>query len=46
VFRFKTIFGDRISARDFSRQKTEILVKCSALNRMFDLGLPKSVVVA
>jgi IS5 family transposase len=42
VFRFKTIFGDRLSAREEQRQKTEARIKCAALNRMTRLGMPES----
>jgi hypothetical protein len=39
---FKTIFGDRLSAREEQRQKTEARIKCAALNRMTRLGMPES----
>ena len=42
VFRFKTIFGDHLSARELARQKTEARIKCAALNRMTHLGMPDS----
>lgn len=42
VFRFKTIFGDHLSARELARQKTEARIKCAALNRMTRLGMPDS----
>jgi IS5 family transposase/uncharacterized protein (DUF4415 family) len=42
MFRFKTIFGDHLSAREAKRQKTEARVKCAALNRMTRLGMPDS----
>ncbi len=42
VFRFKTIFGDHLSARELTRQKTEARIKCAALNRMTRLGMPDS----
>lgn len=42
MFRFKTIFGDHLSAREAKRQKTEARVKCAALNRMTCLGMPDS----
>lgn len=43
VFRFKTIFGDSLSARLLPQQRTEVRVKCAVLNRMAHLGLPESV---
>jgi IS5 family transposase len=42
MFRFKTIFGDRLSAREKERQKIESAIKCAALNRMTQLGMPDS----
>lgn len=44
VFRFKTIFSDRLSSRTFDNQRTEILLKCQILNKMADLGLPQAYV--
>jgi hypothetical protein len=40
VFRFKRLFGDRVSARTFAAQATEVFIKGRALNRMTDLGMP------
>lgn len=45
VFRFKTIFSDRLSSRKFDNQRTEILLKCQILNKMANLGLPQAYVV-
>jgi IS5 family transposase len=42
MFRFKTIFGDRLAAREEQRQQTETRLKCAALNRMTRLGMPES----
>lgn len=42
MFRFKTIFGDHLSAREMTRQKTEARIKSVALNRMTQLGMPES----
>ena len=42
MFRFKTLFGDHLSARELARQKTEARIKCAALNRMTRLGMPDS----
>jgi hypothetical protein len=42
MFRFKTIFGDHLNARETQRQKSEARIKCSALNRMTRLGMPDS----
>ena len=40
--RIKTIFGEKLSARKFENQATEMFVRCAALNRMTHLGMPKS----
>jgi IS5 family transposase len=46
VFRVKTIFGERVSARSFEGQAAQLLVRCAALNRMTHLGMPDSYEVA
>jgi IS5 family transposase len=46
VFRVKTIFGERVSARSFAGQAAQLLVRCAALNRMTHLGMPDSYEVA
>ena len=46
VFRVKTIFGERVSARSFAGQAAQLLVRCATLNRMTHLGMPDSYVVA
>lgn len=42
MFRLKTIFRDRVTARGFAGQATQLLVRCAALNRMTHLGKPDS----
>ena len=42
VYRFKVIFGSRLSSRNLLQQITEARVKCAALNRMAHLGMPES----
>jgi len=42
MFRFKTIFGDRLSARLLDTQATQATICCAALNRMTHLGMPDS----
>jgi hypothetical protein len=42
MFRFKTIFGDRLHTRKIDNQFKELLVKCAVLNRMTHLGMPDS----
>ena len=41
-FRLKTIFGDTLSARCFEGQANELFIRCAALNRMSQLGMPDS----
>ena len=45
VFRFKTIFGDRLQTRQIDNQFKELMLKCAILNRMAHLGMPDSVKV-
>jgi len=42
VLRVKTVFGERVSARSFDGQATQLLVRCAALNRMTHVGMPES----
>jgi len=42
MFRLKTIFGERLSARLLETQVTQALIRCAALNRMTHLGMPES----
>jgi hypothetical protein len=37
MYRYKTIFGERLSSRDFPSQKNEVLINCMILNRMNQL---------
>ena len=46
MFRFKTIFGDRLSARLLETQATQATICCAALNRMTHLGMPESYKVS
>jgi hypothetical protein len=46
MFRWKTIFGDRLQARNFPQQITEARIKATILNRMRLLGMPETYVVA
>lgn len=41
-FRYKTIFGDKVSARTPESQQTELLLRCKILNRFTELGMPES----
>lgn len=42
MFRLKTIFSARVTARGFAGQAAQVLVRCAALNRMTQLGRPDS----
>jgi len=46
MFRLKTIFGDKLSARLLETQTTQALIRCLALNRMTYLGRPESYLAA
>lgn len=46
MFRLKTIFTDKVRSRSFANQRTELLLRCRALNLMTMLGMPESVLVA
>jgi hypothetical protein len=45
MMRLKTIFSDRLRAREWSRQETELRLRCAALNKMTGLGMPRSYAV-
>ena len=42
MFRFKTIFGDRVQTRRIENQFKELLLKTAILNQMTHLGIPDS----
>jgi IS5 family transposase len=42
MYRVKMLFGERVSARKFAGQATEVLVRCAALNRITQLAMPDS----
>jgi IS5 family transposase len=44
-FRYKTRIGDRLRSRDPDSQKTEVILGCNILNRMFERGRPRSVAI-
>jgi hypothetical protein len=46
MFRNKTILGDRLSARKWPQQITEVGIRSDVLNKMLELGVPKSYKVA
>jgi len=45
MFRVKTIFGDKLSARNFAAQAREAFIRCAALNKMTEGGMPESYAV-
>jgi hypothetical protein len=46
MFRLKTIFDDKLSARLLPTQTTQASIRCLALNKMTHLGMPESYPVA
>lgn len=46
MFRMKTLFGDEMRSRAFENQRTDLLIRCYAINRINTLGLPKSELIA
>jgi hypothetical protein len=44
-FRLKTIFAERLRSREVKRQATEVMLRCAALNRMTELGMPESYAI-
>jgi hypothetical protein len=42
IFRLKTLFADKLKSREAHRQATEVMVRCAAMNRMTELGMPQS----
>jgi hypothetical protein len=46
MFRLKTIFGEKLSARLLETQTSQALIRCLALNRMTHLGMPESYLVS
>jgi hypothetical protein len=45
MMRLKAIFSDKLKAREWRRQATELRVRCAAMNRMTQLGMPQSYAV-
>lgn len=42
MFRLKTIFGDKLSARLIETQTTQAFIRCAALNKMTHSGMPQA----
>lgn len=45
MFRLKSLFGDKLSARSLQAQATESFIRCAVLNQMTSLGMPDSYAV-
>jgi IS5 family transposase len=43
VFRLKTVFGEKLSSREMVQQQVELKIKCYALNKMAQLGMPQTI---
>ena len=46
VFRFKRVFGGRLRVRGEQAQRNEVFIACNVLNRMTELGMPRSERIA
>jgi hypothetical protein len=46
IGRYKGVIGDTLRSRTHRRQATEAAVAANALNRMLELGRPRSVRIA
>ena len=46
VSRYKRVIGDALRSRTDRRRATEVAIAVQALNRMLELGHPKSVRIA
>ena len=45
-FRFKNSFGSKFLSRNEDNMKNEMTIKCQLLNKMFEIGKPKSMRIA
>jgi hypothetical protein len=45
MFRLKALFTDKLRSREVERQRTEARIRCAAMNRMTQLGMPESYAV-
>lgn len=46
MFRYKTILGNKMHARNIENQKVEALMGCNILNKFTSLGMPESYVLS
>ena len=42
MFRMKAVFGDQMRSRTLENQRTDLLIRCYAMNKINSLGLPVS----
>ena len=45
IYRIKTLFSEKLRSREVERQRAEVMVRCAAMNRMTNLGMPRSYAV-
>ncbi len=45
-FRWKSMLGDRLRSKHFEAQRREAMIGCGVLNKMFELGKPRSQAIA
>jgi hypothetical protein len=45
-FRWKTVLGEKMYAREFKNQKTEAVIKAAVLNQFIQIAAPKAIKVA
>ena len=45
-FRYKSVLGGRLRARNSKAQTRKVMIGCHLLNRMAEIGKPKSYAVA
>ena len=46
MYRFKTLMGRFVEARTWKNEEVEVQLKAKVLNRMTELGMPKTSAVA
>lgn len=44
-YRLKTVFSDKLKSKSTQSQDSEMMIRCTALNRMTSLGMPDSYAV-
>jgi hypothetical protein len=45
MMRFKTIFSEKLKARERGRQETDLRLRCAAMNKMTRFGMPQSYAI-